>query len=86
MIQTSDSYEELSATATRMLDAIAQNPGIQSPDVDLRLNKPELRITGNRERAAGSYAKALVIDQNYKPAVEGFKRVGGQSGKSYQAF
>ena len=52
VIQTSDSYEELSATATRMLDAIAQNPGIQSPDVDLRLNKPELRITVNRERAA----------------------------------
>lgn len=52
VIQTSDSYEELSATATRMLDAIARNPGIQSPDVDLRLNKPELRITVNRERAA----------------------------------
>jgi len=52
VIQTSDSYENLSATVTQMLDAMAKNPGILSPDVDLRLNKPELRITVNRERAA----------------------------------
>jgi Tfp pilus assembly protein PilF len=41
---------------------------------------------GEREKAAGSYAKALNVDQHYKPAAEGFKRVGGQPGKSYQAF
>ncbi|NUN61317.1 MAG: efflux RND transporter permease subunit, partial [Burkholderiaceae bacterium] len=52
VIQTSDSYENLSATVTQMLDEMAKNPGILSPDVDLRLNKPELRITVNRERAA----------------------------------
>ena len=52
VVQTSDSYENLSATVTQMLDEMAKNPGILSPDVDLRLNKPELRITVNRERAA----------------------------------
>lgn len=52
VIQTSDSYENLSAVAEQMLAEMAQNPGILSPDVDLRLNKPELRIDVNRERAA----------------------------------
>ncbi len=52
VIQTSDSYENLNAVTNQMMAEIAQNPGIISPDVDLRLNKPELRISVNRERAA----------------------------------
>jgi len=52
VIQTSDSYQNLSLVARQMMDEIAKNPGIQSPDVDLRLNKPELRIEVNREKAA----------------------------------
>jgi len=52
VIQTSDSYENLSAVAEQVLAEMAKNPGILSPDVDLRLNKPELRIDVNRERAA----------------------------------
>ncbi len=34
------------------MDEIAKNPGIVSPDVDLRLNKPELRIEVERDKAA----------------------------------
>ena len=52
VIQTSDSYENLSQVATAFLAEMARNPGIVGPDVDLRLNKPELRIEVNRERAA----------------------------------
>ena len=52
VIQTSDSYQNLNLVARQMMDEIAKNPGIQSPDVDLRLNKPELRIEVNREKAA----------------------------------
>ena len=36
----------------QMLDEIAKNPGIVSPDVDLRLNKPELRIEVERDNTA----------------------------------
>jgi len=36
--------------------------------------------------AAGSYAKALNIQQSYAPAADGFRRVGGENGKTYQAF
>jgi len=52
VIQTSDSYQNLSLVVRQMMDEIAKNPGIQSPDVDLRLNKPELRIEVNRDKAA----------------------------------
>lgn len=52
VIQTSDSYEHLNAVVEQMRAEIARNPGIISPDVDLRLNKPELRIDVDRERAA----------------------------------
>jgi len=52
VIQTSDSYQNLNVAVRQMLDEIAKNPGIVSPDVDLRLNKPELRIDINREKAA----------------------------------
>jgi multidrug efflux pump len=52
VIQTSDSYENLSRVTRTMMDEIAKNPGIVSPDIDLRLNKPELRIEVDREKAA----------------------------------
>ncbi|MHB1247967.1 MAG: efflux RND transporter permease subunit, partial [Polaromonas sp.] len=52
VIQTSASYPNLNAVVQQLLDEIATNPGIVSPDVDLRLNKPELRIEVQRDKAA----------------------------------
>ena len=52
VIQTSDSYQNLNAVTRQMLDAIAKNPGFIAPDVDLRLNKPELRIEVDRVKAS----------------------------------
>ncbi|MDO8718607.1 MAG: efflux RND transporter permease subunit, partial [Polaromonas sp.] len=52
VIQTSESYQNLDAVVEKMLAEIAKNPGIVSPNVDLRLNKPELRIEVARDRAA----------------------------------
>ena len=52
VIQTSDSYENLNRVTRAFLDEMAKNPGIVQPDVDLRLNKPELRIEVDRDKAA----------------------------------
>jgi tetratricopeptide (TPR) repeat protein len=41
---------------------------------------------GDKDKAAGSYAKALNINQNYEPAKQAFARVGGKYGKTYQTF
>ncbi|MEK7346509.1 MAG: efflux RND transporter permease subunit [Pseudomonadota bacterium] len=52
VIQTSDSYQNLNQLTRQLMDEIAKNPGILSPDVDLRLNKPELRVEVDRVKAA----------------------------------
>ena len=52
VILTSESYENLNQVTRQFMDEIAKNPGIQGADVDLRLNKPELRINVNREKAS----------------------------------
>ena len=52
IILSSDSYANLAVVAQQMLAAMAENPGIVQPDIDLRLNKPELYISVDRERAA----------------------------------
>ena len=61
VIQTSDSYENLNQVTRQMLDEIAKNPGIVSPDVDLRLNKPELRIEVDRAKAADMGVSVEVV-------------------------
>ncbi len=61
VIQTSDSYENLNRVTRQMLDEIAKNPGIVSPDVDLRLNKPELRIEVDRAKAADMGVSVQVV-------------------------
>ena len=41
---------------------------------------------GDKEKAAGSYARALNINKNHEPAKQGFARVGGRAGQTYQTF
>ena len=52
VIVTSDSYENLARVSQQFLAAMAKNPGFVQPDTDLRLNKPELMLEVNRDRAA----------------------------------
>ena len=52
VIVTSDSYQNLATTTRQFMDEIAKNPGIVSADIDLRLNKPELKVDVDRDKAA----------------------------------
>ncbi|MDP2022663.1 MAG: efflux RND transporter permease subunit [Hydrogenophaga sp.] len=52
VILTSDSYENLSQVTRQFMEEIGKNPGFLTPDVDLRLNKPELKIDVDREKAS----------------------------------
>ena len=42
--------------------------------------------SAHKDKAAGSYAKALNINDKYEPAKSGFARVGGKVGQTYQTF
>ncbi|WP_127997595.1 efflux RND transporter permease subunit [Piscinibacter defluvii] len=52
VIVSSDSYERMAGVAQAFLAEMAKNPGIVQPDSDLRLNKPELFLQVDRDRAA----------------------------------
>jgi multidrug efflux pump len=60
VIVTSNSYPELAAMSQQMLAEMARNPGIVQPDSDLRLNKPELFIKVDRDRA---HDAGVAVDQ-----------------------
>jgi len=49
---TSESYEELNTTVQTLMGELAKNPGFVQVDSNLRLNKPEIKLEVNRERAA----------------------------------
>ncbi|WP_411883888.1 efflux RND transporter permease subunit [Polaromonas sp. YR568] len=83
VIQTSDSYQNLNAITRQMLDEIAKNPGIVSTDVDLRLNKPELRIEVERDKAADLGVSVEVVAKAIETLLGGrnvtrYKRDGEQ--------
>jgi multidrug efflux pump len=52
IIMTSDSYQNLSAVVRQFQEELAKNPGFAQVDTDLRLNKPEVRLEIDREKAA----------------------------------
>ena len=60
VIVSSDSYANMAQVAQQMLAEMAKNPGIVQPDIDLRLNKPELFIQVDRDRAADA---GIAVDQ-----------------------
>lgn len=60
VIVSSDSYANMAQAAQQMVAEMAKNPGIVQPDVDLRLNKPELFIQVDRDRAADA---GIAVDQ-----------------------
>ncbi|MEO6407583.1 MAG: efflux RND transporter permease subunit [Burkholderiaceae bacterium] len=60
VIVTSDSYDNLAKVAQQMLAEMSKNPNFVQPDIDLRLNKPELFVNVDRERAADA---GVSVDQ-----------------------
>lgn len=60
VIATSDSYDNLSKVVQQFLGEMAKNPGFVQPDTDLRLNKPEIFLEVDRDRAADA---GVSVDQ-----------------------
>ncbi|MFZ9296743.1 MAG: efflux RND transporter permease subunit [Hylemonella sp.] len=83
VILTSDSYENLSQVTRQFLDEIAKNPGFLTPDVDLRLNKPELKIDVDRDKASDLGVNVDVVARAIETMLGGrqvtrYKREGDQ--------
>lgn len=52
VVQTTDSYEKLNQLTQALMMKVYTNPIFTQPDTDLKLNKPELTIEVNRDKAA----------------------------------
>lgn len=52
VIQTTGSYADLGQTVGALMGKLAQNPGLNNVIPDLKLNKPQLSVTVNRDKAA----------------------------------
>jgi multidrug efflux pump len=83
VIATSDSYENLSAVVRQFQDAMARQPGFLQVDTDLRLNKPEIRMDVDRERAADMGVSVDAIARTVETLLGGrivtrYKREGEQ--------
>ncbi|CAA0106110.1 Efflux pump membrane transporter BepE [BD1-7 clade bacterium] len=52
MLQTSGDYESLMDIGNQLVARMQQNPGMNQVRLDLRINKPELQVTIDRQKAA----------------------------------
>jgi len=82
-VTSSDSYETLGRTVGLIMADAAKNPNFVGLDTDLRLNKPELNITVNRDRAADMGVSVEAIGRAVETMMGGrqitrFKRGGDQ--------
>ena len=83
VIITSDSYQNLSQAVRAFQDELAKNPGFVQVDTDLRLNKPEIKMEVDRERAADMGVGVDVIARAVETMLGGrkvtrYKREGEQ--------
>jgi len=60
VIVSSDSYANLAKVSQQVMAEMQKNPGLVQPDTDLRLNKPEIFIQVDRQRAADA---GVAVDQ-----------------------
>jgi multidrug efflux pump len=83
VIVTSASYAELEQMTGKILDEVAKNPGFTNVDTDLKLNKPELSVIVNRDKAMDTGVQIETVGRTLETMLGGrqvtrFKRDGEQ--------
>ena len=83
VIMTSASYEELQQYVDRLTTEALKNPGFTDMDSDLRLNKPELKVSVNRDKISDVGANVEAVGRTLETMLGGrqvtrFKQDGEQ--------
>ncbi len=83
IIQTSRPYDELQEMVDAVLDKVADYPGLANIETDLKLNKPQITVSIDREKAANLGIEIGTIGRTMETMLGGrqvtrFKRDGEQ--------
>lgn len=83
VVVTSAPYAELLALTDTLLAEVAKNPGLANVDTDLKLNKPELSVAVDRDKAAATGVAIETVGRTLETMLGGrqvtrFKRDGEQ--------
>ncbi len=71
IVQTTGTWEDLDALVQKMLAKMAENPQLTTPDSDLKLSKPELRVQVNREKIAAIGSSVTTVGQTLETMLGG---------------
>jgi multidrug efflux pump len=71
VLQSSSSYEDLDAVARKLIAQLEGNAGFADLDTDLRLNKPQIEVSIDRERAADAGLDISVIGRTLETLLSG---------------
>ncbi|NCZ47926.1 MAG: efflux RND transporter permease subunit, partial [Betaproteobacteria bacterium] len=83
VVLTSEPYDKLQATVAPFVAELQRHPGLQGVDIDLKLNKPEIKLEIDRQRAADAGVQVEAIGRALETMLGGrqvtrFKRDGEQ--------
>ncbi|HEX5801879.1 MAG TPA: efflux RND transporter permease subunit [Azospira sp.] len=71
VVVTSASYPELQEITGKILAEVAKNPGITNVDTDLKLNKPELAVALNRDKASDTGVQVETVGRTLETMLGG---------------
>ena len=71
VLQSSSSYQEIDGVARQLIEKLRDNPGFADLDTDLRLNKPQIEVKIDRERAADAGLDISVIGRTLETLMSG---------------
>ena len=87
VIQASSSYEDLDKYVAAMMNEIRANPGFTNPDTNLKLQKPQLDISVNREKVVDAGIDVATVGRTLETLLGGRQITRyEQGGKQYDVI
>lgn len=87
VLQTSESYQKLQGYVDKLLAEAGRYPGLINLDSDLRLNKPQIEVSMDRERVADMGAGVLTVGRTLETMLGGRQVTRfNQNGEQYNVI
>ncbi|HZW11575.1 MAG TPA: efflux RND transporter permease subunit [Noviherbaspirillum sp.] len=71
VVMTNASYAELQAVVQQIVDEASKNPGLSNIDTDLRLNKPQVSVEVDRDKAADAGVQIETVGRTLETMLGG---------------